>query len=72
LFPAGKNLRVLSAASSDHDIGHWQLDRHNALYYFINNADQYICMRYGGRDAEAAESYLRPFFVATRTDLKRH
>ncbi len=40
------------------DIGLFEYDRNNALYYFIMNADEYIYMRYGGRDADAADKYL--------------
>jgi hypothetical protein len=40
------------------DIGLFDFDRHNAIYYFVINADQQIYMRYGGRDAVSATSYL--------------
>lgn len=40
------------------NIAHWTYDRHNALYYFITNADDYIYMRYGGRDSVSADRYL--------------
>ena len=40
------------------DIGLFDYDRHNALYYFIMNADEHLYMRYGGRDARSADSYL--------------
>ncbi len=40
------------------DIGLFDFDRHNALYYFIMNAQEQIYMRYGGRDSEAADTYL--------------
>ncbi len=40
------------------DIGLFDYDRNNALYYFIMNADEYIYMRYGGRDADSADKYL--------------
>ncbi len=40
------------------DIGLFDFDRHNALYYFIMNADEHIYMRYGGRDSESADAYL--------------
>lgn len=56
------------------DIGHWQFDRHTSLYYFITNADQYIYLRYGGRDAEAAESYLSldSLELALQQGLQQH
>lgn len=40
------------------DLNLFQFDRHNALYFFIMNADEHIYMRYGGRDARSAMSYL--------------
>lgn len=40
------------------DIGLFDFDRHNALYYFVMNGDEQIYMRYGGRDAESATTYL--------------
>ena len=40
------------------DIGLFEHDRHNPLYYYLLNADEQIYMRYGGRDSEALETYL--------------
>ena len=40
------------------DIGLYDFDRHNAIYFFIVNADEQIYLRYGGRDAEGPLSYL--------------
>jgi hypothetical protein len=40
------------------DIGLFDFDRHNAIYYFILNSDEQIYMRYGGRDSKSATSYL--------------
>jgi hypothetical protein len=40
------------------DIGLFDYDRHNALYYFVMNADEHIYMRYGGRDATSPTAYL--------------
>ena len=40
------------------DIGLFEHDRHNPLYYYILNSDEQIYMRYGGRDSEALETYL--------------
>ncbi len=40
------------------DIGLFDYDRHNALYFFILNSDEQIYLRYGGRDAEDAMTYL--------------
>lgn len=40
------------------DIGLFDYDRNNTLYFFLLNADEQIYMRYGGRDSRAADSYL--------------
>lgn len=40
------------------DIGLFEFDGHNALYFFIMNADEQIYLRYGGRDSESATTYL--------------
>jgi hypothetical protein len=40
------------------DIGLFDYDRYNTLYFFIMNADEQIYMRYGGRDASSQDSYL--------------
>ncbi|MCH6256347.1 PDZ domain-containing protein [Puniceicoccaceae bacterium K14] len=40
------------------DINHFDWDRHNALYFFMLNADEHIYMHYGGRDSRSAMSYL--------------
>jgi len=42
----------------DIDIGLFDYDRNNTLYYFILNADERIYLRYGGRDASSQDSYL--------------
>lgn len=56
------------------DIGWFDFDRHNALYYFIINADQQIYMRYGGRDSASASSYLnlRSLELALAEGLAMH
>ncbi len=41
----------------DVDIGLFDYDRNNTLYFFILNADEQIYMRYGGRDA-STDTYL--------------
>ena len=38
------------------DIGLFEHDRNNTLYFYLMNADEQIYMRYGGRDSAAAES----------------
>lgn len=40
------------------DIGLFDYDRYNTLYFFVLNADEQIYMRYGGRDSRSAMSYL--------------
>jgi hypothetical protein len=42
----------------DINIGLFDYDRNNTLYYFILNADEQIYMRYGGRDASSQDTYL--------------
>lgn len=56
------------------DLGLFDFDRHNALYYFVMNADEQIYMRYGGRDAESATSYLnlRSLELALEEGLSMH
>jgi PDZ domain len=56
------------------DIGLFDFDRHNALYFFIINADEQIYLRYGGRDAEDAMTYLnlQSLELALRAGLDRH
>src|SRR5215475_2082923 len=55
------------------DIGLFDYDRHNALYFFILNADEQIYLRYGGRDAENATTYLnlQSLELALRAGLDR-
>ncbi len=62
------------ASMTNIDIGLFDYDRHNALYYFIMNAHEHIYMRYGGRDARSAHSYLDldSLEVALRMGLERH
>jgi hypothetical protein len=42
----------------DIDIGLFDRDWNNTLYYFIMNSDEQIYTRYGGRDAKAPDTYL--------------
>lgn len=43
----------------DHvDIGLFDYDRNNTLYFFFLNADEQIYMRYGGRDSKSPDTYL--------------
>ena len=40
------------------DIGLFDYDRYNTLYFFIMNADEQIYLRYGGRDHTSQDAYL--------------
>ncbi len=56
------------------DIGLYDYDRHNALYYFIVNSDEQIYLRYGGRDDTGPDTYLNEgsFALALRQGLEQH
>ena len=41
------------------DQGLFEHDRNNAIYFYALNADEQIYLRYGGRDAPSAETYLQ-------------
>jgi hypothetical protein len=60
--PLGKQLRNYVCARiirmDSVDIGLFEYDRNNTLYFFLMNADEEIYMRYGGRDARSPDSYL--------------
>jgi serine protease Do len=40
------------------DVGLFERDWNNAIYFFALNADEQIYLRYGGRDAASADTYL--------------
>ena len=40
------------------NIGLFDFDRYNTLYFFALNADEQIYLRYGGRDVQSATTYL--------------
>ena len=42
----------------DVDIGLFDRDWNNTIYYFILNADEQIYLRYGGRDSRSPDTYL--------------
>lgn len=42
----------------DIDIGLFDRDWNNTIYYFIMNADEQIYLRYGGRDSPSPDTYL--------------
>jgi hypothetical protein len=56
------------------DIGLFDFDRHNSIYFFVLNADEQIYLRYGGRDAEDGGTYLDldSIELAMRHGLKQH
>ena len=56
------------------DIGHFDFDRHNALYFFVINSDAQIYLRYGGRDSASATTYLdlESLELALRQGLEEH
>lgn len=56
------------------DIGLFDYDRHNTLYYFAINANEQIYLRYGGRDAVSPDTYLNldSFELALEAGLKQH
>ena len=60
--PRGKLLSQYVCARitrmDDIDIGLFDYDRNNTLYYFILNADEQIYLRYGGREANSSDTYL--------------
>lgn len=65
-------VRIMHLAGVDLNL--FDYDRHNALYFFMLNADEYIYMRYGGRDTRSATSYLDldSLELALRQGLEQH
>ncbi len=60
--PRGKLLSQYVCARitrmDDIDVGLFDRDWNNTLYYFLMNGDEQIYMRYGGRDARSPDAYL--------------
>lgn len=56
------------------DVGLFDYDWHHSIYFFIVSPDERIYLRYGGRDAAAADSYLDldSFVLALRAGLEEH
>ena len=56
------------------DVGLYDFDRHNAIYFFIVSPDERIYLRYGGRDSVSADSYLDldSFVLALEAGLAEH
>ena len=59
--PLGKVLSeyvcVRVVRMDDVDIGLFDRDWNNAIYFFVLNADEQIYMRYGGRESESPDTY---------------
>ncbi|MBV6432124.1 MAG: hypothetical protein IANPNBLG_02260 [Bryobacteraceae bacterium] len=58
----------------DVDIGLFDYDRYNTLYFFILNADEQIYLRYGGRDGASQDTFLSldSLELALRKGLELH
>jgi hypothetical protein len=56
------------------DIGLFDYDRHNSIYFFAMNADESIYLRYGGRDAADSNTYLdlSSLELALEAGLRQH
>ena len=56
------------------DIGLFDYDRNNTLYFFMLNADEQIYMRYGGRDSQSPDTYLHlsSLELAAKQGLELH
>ena len=56
------------------DVGLFDFDWHHSIYFFIVSPDEQIYLRYGGRDAASADSYLDldSFALALRAGLDEH
>jgi serine protease Do len=76
--PLGKFLKdyvLVRITRMDHvDVALFDYDRNNTIYFFLMNADEQIYMRYGGRDARSADSYLNleSLAAAARKGLELH
>ena len=56
------------------DIGLYDFDRHLSVFFFVVSPDEQIYLRYGGRDAASADSYLDldSFVLALEAGLREH
>jgi hypothetical protein len=56
------------------DVGLFEHDRNNAIYFYALNADEQIYLRYGGRDSASAETYLQQdsLILALKQGLELH
>src|SRR5215469_4137805 len=67
-------VRVRITEMDEVDIGLFDRDWNNAIYYFMLNADEKIYMRYGGRDSASPDTYLnlQSLELAARQALELH
>lgn len=76
--PLGKVLSeyvcVRVVRMDDVDVGLFDRDWNNAIYFFVLNADEQIYMRYGGRESESPDTYnsLDSLRVALEQGLVLH
>src|SRR6516165_3820876 len=76
--PLGKVLSEYVCARvvrmDDVDIGLFDRDWNNAIYFFVLNADEQIYMRYGGRDSASPDTYnsLESLEIALKQGLALH
>ena len=58
----------------DVDVGLFERDWNNAIYFFALNADEQIYLRYGGRDSESPDTYsdIDSMEIALRQGLVLH
>ena len=76
--PLGKQLNqyvcVRITRMDNVDIGLFDYDRNNTLYFFILNADEQIYIRYGGRDSQSPDTYLNlsSLELAAKQGLELH
>ena len=58
----------------DVDIGLFERDWNNAIYFFAMNADEQIYFRYGGRDSASPDTYsnLDSLELALRQGMGMH
>lgn len=56
------------------DVGLFEHDRNNAIYFYALNADEQIYLRYGGRDSASADTYLHAdsLLLAVKQGLQLH
>jgi len=56
------------------DLGLFDYDRYNTLYFFMLNEEEQIYMRYGGRDSESPDTYLNlaSLEIAAKKGLELH